>query len=313
MSILSNVELIMTGAKKQGQEAPSVADMRTALTANGFNVERAEDIPLPTAFRRAVKGLEDKDHKVVCWDTKGTTHAQLDKLVADGDGESAKLVRQPLHHWRLNDEGKVLGEATEGDLGVQHHKDHYIWGDVTRIIREILDKDSFGSYTPRAAGGVYFVPTTGREFLDRLEAACRAVGLALLRYQIPDTAEQRGEISQAIADHLDADLALHAQAIGTYTVEQTRAGVVRNRIESLVEVRRLIGSLSSHLSERAAALLAKCADLEAKCADMVRAIETARPIGTGRRVVTTPAESAAAESVAPVPAPEVATQESLFV
>jgi len=288
VSVIRNVELVMWSTRG---EPPLIVEVREALASHGFLPERAEDLPASTVFRRAVKLKEvAKQSRVTVWDD-GLTHAQLDNLVLSGD----RIRREFVESWRLNEDGSVQGSS----LDMHHCRTHYLWSDVTVTLKRILDKDSLGAYTPRKAGGVYFVPVRSADFLDRLESVCRSIGLLFLRYQIPDTGAQRDEVADAVFLNLSSDIDGHAAALAAYTVERTPAGIVRNRDDSVVATVALIGRLSEHLGGRAGTLTDRCAELRRQCEELIGKIEAYRPQPAGRRIVTTPAATAPAPVSSP--------------
>ena len=284
MSVIRNVELVMWSTRG---EPPTVADVRAALQQYGFSAERAEDIPETTAFRRAVKAKEVKqESRVTVWDN-GRIHAQLDRLIQDGD----RIRREFVESWKMAEDGTVIGSP----LDVAERRLNYIWSDVGSVIRQVLDKDSLGAYTPRKAGGVYFVPVRSKDFLDRLENVCRSIGLLFLRYQIPDTEEQRSEVADAVFQNLTLEIDAHEVAVKSYAHDRTPAGFVRNRDDSIAATVSLIGRLAEHLGGRATALTERCAALRKQCEEMVAAIESYRPVSSGRRIVTTPVAAPTAQ------------------
>ena len=277
MSVLSNVELVMW-SPVQGAEPPLVAVVRDSLIDGGFNADRAGDVADTTAFRRAVKELETHKHlRTTVW-SNGTLHAQLDRLV-ESDG---RIRREYVTGWTMNASGNVDGTEP---LNLLPHKVRYTWADVSGVIQAILMKDGLGAYTPRRAGGIYFVPVVSRDMLDRLEAALRAVNLNLLRYQVPDTTAQREEVRDAITGSLANDVTEHGQAIAGYSIESTRAGVVANRREAIAASRALVMRLAVHLGEQGATLIRRLLGLDAQCAQLIERIEAFRPVTTSRRIV----------------------------
>ena len=268
MSILSGVELVMWSPAKDA-EPPSVVQVRDALVAHGFQRDRAADIANSSAFRRAVKERETDEKKATCWQKDGRTHAQLDRLVSEGI-EGERLRREFVAHWCLTGD-KVSGSEP---LELRRHLETYTWADLTKVVKEILDQDGLGAYTPRKAGGIYFCPFAGRDVLDRLERACRAVGLSLLRYEVPDSAAQRNEVQATVVAGIGAEIDAHAAAVESYTVE-TREHAIAGRRESLANTRSLIGRLAGHLGDAVPWLNSQLDELDALCVQLEQAIATA--------------------------------------
>jgi hypothetical protein len=276
MSLLNNVELVMY-TPMQDATPPTVAHMRDALAHHGFKRERADDVPDSTAFRRAVKNKEDKEHKATVWQN-GKLRGQLDRLEPQDDGT---IRRVWIGKWSMDENGFV-----DGGLEVAPFRERYVWADISGIIQEILKRDGLGAYTPRRAGGIYFVPVSNADLLDRLEQCCSSIGLSLLRYQVPDTSAQRSEVADAIATSLLADCDAHAEAIAGYSPETTKGGIVANRLEAVSQTGALANRLTPHLGDRAAPIFERIVALVAQANAVAAAIQAYRPVSGGRRIVT---------------------------
>jgi len=273
MAVLSNVELVMWSPAR-GEEPPTVEMTRSALEARAFDRGHARDIPLSTAFRRAVKAQESETHKATIWG-KETLRAQLDALIPEGE----RMRRETAKRWAVTND-VITGDA----LDVSGTSTTYTWADVSNVVQAILKTDGLGAYSPRRAGGIYFVPLVGgKDLLDRLERCTSAVGLNLLRYQIPDTDAQRSEVSDALADGLLSELREHEDAIALYG-ETTRGGIVENRREALSATLRLIHSLELFLAGRSAELRERVSALDTRCEEVLLAIRAYTPPARGRRI-----------------------------
>lgn len=278
MSVLANVELVMWSPQEK-TDPPLIRAVRQALRDGEFPEQRAGDIPVSTAFRRAVKALETKETKVTVWHN-GMLHAQLDQLVPEGE----RIHREFVTRISLDEKsGAITGHLPD----LPAFQERYTWADVSMVVQAVLKEDGLGAYTPRRAGGVYFVPVTSRDLLDRLESVCRWIGLNLLRYQVPDTSAQRSEIADAVAASLVTEADLHNQALAAYS-EETRAGVVNNRREAIAATVALVNRLLPHLVNRAQPLLDFLAQLDQQAVNLIARIEAYRPAARGRRIVTDP-------------------------
>jgi hypothetical protein len=276
----------------RGAEPPTVNLTRLALEQYQFSVERAADIPGTTAFRRAIKALESDTHKTVCWhDRTGATYGQMDELLPD----EARMTRRRVAGWKHTTD-EHGGDIIEGDSldGFDAARRVYTWADVTKVIQSVLTQDGLGAFTPRRAGGIYFVPVRSKSLLDQLAAFCSAVGVNLLRYDIPDTAGQRAEIAEAIVASLTADLDQHAEAIAAYDAD-TRAGIVENRRVSVQQTAQLLSRLAhlinGRLPEIQTRISALFADLDRAAAQIEQAREQARFSGPARRIVSGAAQA----------------------
>lgn len=286
MSVLSNVELVFWNL---AESAPDVFQARAALAAADLNHQRAELVPPSTAFRRAAKSLAGKDTLARFWTRKsdGVLCVQIDHESENGDG---RLHRETVAVYGLVGECPELvnGKPIDGIEGAyQAATRQYTGGDVSKIVQDVLTKDGLGAYSPRKTGGVYFVPVSAEapDLLSRVERFADAVGVRLLRYVVPDTGAQRAEIAQAVADSLNADLDVHAEAVAAYTVD-TKPGHLANRREALDHTESLIGRLAHLLGQRTFDLRSRIADLREKLDDLSREIEETRhATAPSRRIV----------------------------
>lgn len=288
-SVLPNVELAFWNL---GDNTPVGIDRAQALLgANNLNPERARPIPFGTAFRRAIDELRAKDILVRPFTRKadGVLCAQVDKETES----NGQLSRRMVSVYALEGMTPTL---VKGDRQVSledaYHAAlmNYNRGDLSAIIQQIFLLDGLGSYSPRKAGGVYFVPTNQqcKDLLDNIGRFCDAVGIRLLRYTIPDEVGQREEIGQAIYTALMLDLQVHTDAINAYT-ENTPDGVLENRRTSLDGTRQLAFNLANFLGNYATVIQANITEVnrilfqKQEAFELTRS-ETPRP---RRRIVTT--------------------------
>lgn len=282
MATLSGVELCFWNLEKA---ASTVAHAKSALSANGLNPDRAEPVPDATAFRRAVnKMASGKETLVRFWTRKKDSAlcAQIDHEAENGDGKlsrkfKARCVMTVAEDGAINFD--VDGDASDNELRTAQYDatQTYIGGDISKIIQEIVTKDGLGAYSPRKNGGVYFVPVKpdAQDLLDKIEAFSKAVGVRFLRYEIPDTGEQRAEVAQAVADSLNADLDAHGQAIAEYA-ETTKLAVLDKRAEAINYTRDMVQKLWTLIPVQAGDLNSRIEDLRAKLADARSAAEAAK-------------------------------------
>lgn len=261
---LSNVELVFWNLG--GDQARSVATARHALSVNGLNVDRAEYVPDSTAFRRAVKHFADGKETLVRFWTRKTDSvlcAQIDRENENGDG---KLHREYRGRAELHSEGVIdyVGDGNGLALSTQFEeaKRNYTGADISKVLMDVITKDGLGAYSPRKNGGVYFVPVRpdAQDLLDRIGNFCNAMGVRFLRYQIPDTGEQRAEVAQAVADSLGMDLEAHAAAIAAYTPD-TKLGHLDNRAEAIAYTASMVTKLWHLIPSQATDLNARIAKL----------------------------------------------------
>lgn len=264
--VLSNVEIALWNL---GRANPPVTQAREQLSAASLDPARAEDVPESTAFRRAVDSLKEKDVLGRIWTRKADSLlcAQLDRE----HEEEGELRREQLGIYALRDgrpqieRGRALPEL---DAAYQHALDTYTGADVSRVLKAVLEKDGYGAYSLRP--GVYVCPVnpTATDLLDRLERFASSLSVRFLRYQIPDTGAQRGEIADAIQASLAADLDAHAEAIAAYSSE-TKPGHLDNRADGITHTQEIISRLSHLIREHRDRLSARVDALRA-------ALETVR-------------------------------------
>jgi hypothetical protein len=275
---LSGVELATWTSEG---DPPTVVATREALAAAGFDRAFAEDVPTSTAFRRAAAALaEGKDRKVSTYSKDEITYAQLDALsVCETDG---RIMRQRIGGWKL--EGEDVTALTGDDLDIGPALASYTWGDVTSILRAVMEKDGAGSYALKRNGGVYVVPSGAADFLSRLESFASAVNLRFLRFLIPSQDKYRAEVSEAIANQVYADLDQHAEAIGSYS-DSTKLGVMDNRHDAIVQTEALLQRVSPWLSATAdLALRERIGRIDMQLAAARAVAEAHRPAANGRRI-----------------------------
>ena len=281
MSVLTNVELVMW-SPVPNTAPPTRRQAQQALMTESFDPARAFEIAGTTAFRRAVKCKESKTLKATVWGKSPTVHAQLDRLVEDPSSE--RIRREFVANWNYAEERTPPIEGTQSLEEFELCRIQYTWGDLTQVVQTILTQDGLGAYTPRRAGGVYFVPVRSLELLDRLERACRVMGLNLLRYQVPDTEAQRAEVSDAIVAGLSAEIDAHQEAIEGYNVDSTPAGFVERRREAITQTAGLVTRVGGFLNGHAVELQDRLTALDLRCAELITSINQSRPTGGGRHV-----------------------------
>jgi hypothetical protein len=273
-SVLSGVRLVMFRAPDEWAP-PTISELRAALAAQGFSEDRAKDIPVKAAFGRAVKSLATDGLKS---SVGGKTKliGQLDRL----DEEGERLRREFVTAWTCDLEtGAVQGGNQELPMAEALQRAEKT--DCTNTFRVVLKKDGAGSYS--LTPGVYVVPSGADDFLSRLQRVVESVRLRCLVYPIPDTADQRAEISAAVYQDLARECEEHSSAIAAYGVE-TREGTIRNRLEGINSTLTLMRRLDPYLIQAHAGLIITAiADLEA-CAGM--ALQRVQEHRTAGRVLS---------------------------
>lgn len=264
---IENVELTFWNPPADGDK-PSIDLVRGSFTGAGFDAEHVPDIPEPTAFRRACDGLRDKTHLIRYFKAGADLAVQIDIESEDGQ----QLTRKRVGTYRLAGSSvRPLDYSSDTDThdklrdGFRDALRTYTWSDVSKTLQSIFAKDGLGAYSPRAAGGVYFVPVQSGAYrmLDRIETGCNLIGMRFLRYAVPDTEAQRTEIREAIVNSLSADIDEQEAAIGEYT-EDTRLEIFNNRKSSLREVGAQVIKLMGLLNGSASDLMTRLDVLTAK-------------------------------------------------
>lgn len=292
---LQGVKLVMwnTPAAKEVEFRPTIEATRRKLREAGLPDRYAEDISDTTAFRRAADQCRAPDIQARCFKgADGELYVHIDKLTPENDSESAKL-RQTLkgvfQHTILGPR-RVRGydQATTDLMTVEYEsaKSTYEYGDIGRMLMQIITKEGLGIYSPRKAGGVYFVPTDDscQTLLDRLVTFCTSLDVRLLVYAIPDTETQRHEIGEAIAAGIAVEVAQHREAIEAYQ-STTRPETFSNRRMLMGQTAMLLVRLSQYLNGHAASIAAELDVLENRIQTLQDEAASAAQ-GMGRRVLT---------------------------
>lgn len=296
VNLLYDIELVIW-SPRSNEEPPTVQDVADALAAQNFKAALAEEVPVKTAFRRTVSAIEGKDAEGVrlkaSFVENGRLRGQIDRVLQDHT--TGRIRREFVGGWvlKVNDNGESTGDCdrssdTPEDISAKviEAKKQYTWADVSGIVQEILKTEGLGAYSLRRSGGVYVCPTRGREMLDRLGRFADRIGLNLLRYDIPDNRAQRDEIENAIADSVTADCLAHELAMDGYSPEQTKVGVVSNRIEAIKMTQQLAGRVTIHMGERAAPLMERIAKLQERAEEIEKKCKEFRPATTGGRRIS---------------------------
>jgi len=290
---LQGVELAMwnTPPAKEVEFRPTIESTRSKLRAASLPDKYAEDIADTTAFRRAADQCREPSIEARCFKgADGELYCQIDKLVGDADSESAKLRRELRGVWKHTVGGplRVRGYdyATNDMITTEYQtaKTTYEYADIGRMLMQILTKEGLGIYSPRRAGGVYFVPTDAhcRDLLDRVGVFCRSIGVDLLRFSIPDTEAHKSAIGDAIAAGIAVDMAAHREAIEAYTVS-TRPESINNRRALMNQTCQLLIRLSSYLNGHAASFARQLDELEQQLTTLQNSASTVQI--SGRRVL----------------------------
>lgn len=302
VTLLENVELCMWSLPDG--DGPAVATVRGRLIESGLRPERAADVADTTAFRRAVGQITDElttkeePHKATFFNRKKdqVLCGQIDRIVLDADNKYVE--REHISHYELQPVGegksKTFFPATTAGIGngiapaYQHAKEQYTWGDVSKVIHEILKRDGLGAYTPRKGGAVYFVPLgAASQLLDQLEGMAKDLGITFLRFKIPDNQGQRLEIAEAIKASILRDCQEHRDAINAYTVDTLEVHF-DNRAEAINGTRALLRKITGFLI--AGQLIDLNSELDAleslNAAALARAKEHQASTPRRRRIVT---------------------------
>lgn len=299
MSVLTNVELCFWNLDKG--EPPSIDMVRARLTENHLNPERAVSTAEATAFRRAASAVSSKEVVTRCFTRKADSVlvVQIDSEVQD----EGRLHRRFVAQYALTpiDDSPSMPELIAGNHvdgfieAFDHATTHYVWGDVSKIIQEILKNDGLGAYSPKKNGGVYYVPVSpaSPELLNRIGRFTDALHVHFLRHQVPDLTAHREEIAEAIAQAYLDEIASHAESIAGYS-EDTRPGVLENRRTaiqatdaSMQRVRNLMNGRFAIARESMRELLAKLAEIEARIEAKTTQGQQEARIGGRRNIVMT--------------------------
>jgi tRNA(Ser,Leu) C12 N-acetylase TAN1 len=253
------------------KELPSVADVRDGLTRNSLAPERAGDISASTAMRRAAESIRDKTSEAKTFTSRETnrTRTQIDSI----EEQDGRLRRSFVGQYEVDDDdcpqhiaGRPLADFIPA---FDHAKSHYSGADLSKVVQAILEKDGLGAFSPKKYGGVYFVPVKpeAADLLDRIARFTETFGVRFLTYTIPDTSAQREEIAEAIANTYADQIAEHASAIASYTVD-TLTFVFTNRHEAIKATEKGMAKLQNLMNGRYAESVRRLEELAASLVDL---------------------------------------------
>ena len=292
-STLQGVELALWNMPpaKEVEFRPTIAETRSKLAAADIPDKYAEDIADTTAFRRAADQCRAPDIEARCFKgADGELYVQIDQLEGDKDETSAKLKRELKGVFQHTPSGpkRVRGWDSEVrdliELEYDTAKTTYEYADIGRMLMQVITKEGLGIYSPRKAGGIYFVPTDAacRNLLNRVELFCQSLNIDLLRYAVPDTEAQRHAIGDAIAAGISVDVAAHREAIEAYSV-QTRPESIANRRNLMAQTAQLLIRLSTYLNGHAVEFGRQLDELEQSLKNLEAS--QAAHVPSGRRVL----------------------------
>lgn len=290
---LNDMKLVMWNMPpaKEVEFRPSISATRDKLHDAELPQKYAEDIADTTAFRRATAQCRAPDIESRCF--KGADdqlYCQIDQLAPESDNESAKLKRTTKGVWKhtVNGPMRVRGydHVTHDLIALEYEtaKTTYEYADIGRMLQQIITKEGLGIYSPRKAGGIYFVPTDAacRGLLDKLETFCASIEVRLLQYSVPDTIGQRHEVAEAIAAGISVDVAAHREAIEAYSVS-TRPESFQNRRNLMAQTAQLLIRLSTYLNGHAIEFGRQLDELEQSLKTLEA--DQAAHVPSGRRVL----------------------------
>jgi hypothetical protein len=273
-NVLSQIELVFWNLP-EGDGIP-LNRIKELLASVDIPTKYAPALSAQSSFRRAIDSL-GKEYDSKLFRPKGAhrsgdLHVQIDRI---GEYNGQKLERATLGVYRLSHYGQISWASPESSEELfqklrtlyQHHLSHCMFRDMSGVISDVLVGEGLGAYSPRRAGGVYFVPVAST-LLDKVERFCQALGIRFLRYTVPDTVAQRGEIMDAVSEKMAEYLAEHEKAIADYT-PTTRPEIFAERRRLIQETVALIGKLEAFLNGHASELLAKAQSLQSALSALV--------------------------------------------
>ena len=261
--LMNNVELVMWNLGEG--DPPTVTSVRNSLEQSGLSRSHAADIPLSTAFRRACDELRSDNTQILIRKIDDDLHCQVNNLLSDGKRLRAEIVGLYRCHStrqiRAVDYDSDTELASKLQLLMEERLVRYQWGDLSKVVQDVVTKCGLGAYSPRRSGGVYFIPINPScpMLLDQIESFSNRVGIRFLRYSVPDSAAQRQEIMDAIAAGMEQEIDTHRQAITEYNNPTT--SILDKRLAAIETTKVLVNRLTEHLGSRCQALLATLDDL----------------------------------------------------
>lgn len=285
VQVMSNIELCLWNSGSG--EPPTVSAVRTALYSASLSESHAEDIPSTTAFRRACNKLTKKEMLTRVFKKNEDLHVQFDKESISGDG----LGRQLIGVYRCHPTLAVRRVGYESDTGMEYQlqeqfdfcRQNYEWADVSVVIQNIIKKCGLGAYSPRKAGGIYFMPANPDRpaLLDQMERFCTQIDVRFLRYAVPDTDSQRSEIMDAVSAGIEQDIVAHETTVQDYSDPST--ATIDRRTNAIDSTRHLMGRLEGLLGNRFQPLVDRLEFLKTRLNELKTSNTGTTPAG-GRRI-----------------------------
>ena len=180
--------------------------LRAAVLRQGFDSSLVADMAPRSAFLRACKDmLADKKNRLIrkLEETSSEIKFQFTeekKGFGELDYDKEAIVSVEKATGNLSgDDPAIVSKAQ--DL-LNEHAQKRSTADVTRLIQKIFDK-SKGDLVPlRAQGGVYFVPDSQRDLLDRIEAILAEIGGKLNQYTVNGDAQSRKSVANDMMGYI---------------------------------------------------------------------------------------------------------------
>ena len=231
-----------------------LADLRQAVTGAGLDPAVVHDMANRTAFNRAVKDLIDKNELVRKVEEGGEI---ITFQFTDERKQGGKLVYDERCIVYLN---KTTGTLTGSDSGIVHkvqmqlneHLDKRCPADITRLIQKIFDKYGGDLVPLRKQGGVYFVPDSNQDILDKVSAVLSAIGGELNTYTVSGDTSSKASVSSDMASHLRAMIDELSKSCEDVTMESKDSVIERRHQRFEIIKQKMIGYrgiLAGYISE----------------------------------------------------------------
>jgi uncharacterized protein DUF6744 len=235
-----------------------LSEVRDALDKAGLDRNQALDIASADAFGRACRKLEkDRVVRRVSKD-KDTVVFQFTKEIKNKDGfeydKEALLTLMKKTGSVRCDENRDLANIAQDEL------DKCIMirtgGDSSKIVRRLFKNEDKGMFSCEECFGLYCVPISDLEFLNKVEAFILSLGGATKRIPVYNDELGSKSVAKDILSGLDDVVESHFNAIEELDMS-TRDATLERHIEKIKATRYKVEGFQEILKDRAKELKLK--------------------------------------------------------
>ena len=233
------------------------------------------------AFARACKKLSDS--RIIRQVSDDERYLTFQFTAESRAGDTFEYTLETL--LRLDKQtGRVTcdlpGLATLAQEQLDHAMENRGGADITRVIQKLFDRQA-DLFPIRDQGGVYFVPSSFTDFVDRVQTFVSAVGGRLARFPVPaGTPHGDRSVKEAVADGLSALIEEHRTAVATFG-DDTRESTIKRAAERVRATRFKLEAYSDLLADEKSRLDRELANAVQELRDKVASISDRATTGVG--------------------------------